>query len=546
VDDRDIVAAMRGEDAAAGLASAYDAYAGKLHAYCWTLLHDHDAASDAVQDTFIVAGRCIDQLRDPDRLRPWLYSIARNESLRQLRSAARSAPLDEAGDVMDESAPEAEQGLRQDETRDLVWSAAKGLNPGEYEVLELHLRHELEGADLASALGVTRNHAHALLSRARAQFEVSLSALLVARTGREACPELDALLADWDGSITVLLRKRINRHIEQCDICGERKRRELQPALLLSALPFVLAPATLRDRLFKLVSDPRMEGYRRMVAERAAPFGPDGFVKPLDGGAGTGGKSGNNQGGNGPDDGGGGGSGGDGNAEGADADDAIKKHKQARKAALAALLALLLIGAVALVTVKTVFASPTAAGSSTPTSSAESVVSSLAAPQILFTSASPSASPSVSPSPSPSASASPSPSPNRVVTPTTKPAAPPPSSPALPPISLSPSPPPIPTLVVTPGSVTMSDDPSPGVGSFTVTMSNGSAVGTVTVESDLTRYLGWTITPNSADTSVTVDVAAKVDEGPEGGLDLTVNSSDATTNGPVTVLVSWPPPPIIQ
>ncbi|HEV2639626.1 MAG TPA: sigma-70 family RNA polymerase sigma factor [Actinocrinis sp.] len=279
--DRDIVATMLSADPA-GLANAYDAYAGKLHAYCWTMLRDHDAAADAVQDTFIVADKCIGQLRDPDRLRPWLYAIARNECLRQLRASARSAPFEEAGDVIDESAGDVGRELDQEETRSLVWDAARGLNEGEYEVLELNLRHELEGADLAAALGVSRNHAHALLSRARAQFEVSLAALLVARTGRGSCETLDGLLTDWDGGITALLRKRINRHIEQCEVCGERKRRELRPAMLMSSLPFMVAPPVLRDKILRLVADPTASAYHQMVVNRAGPFGPDGFVQPLD------------------------------------------------------------------------------------------------------------------------------------------------------------------------------------------------------------------------------------------------------------------------
>ena len=118
--------------------------------------------------------------------------------------------------------------------------ALSGLNPSDREVIELNLRHVLDGEDLADALGVSRNQAHALASRARAQFEGSLGALLVARAGREQCRELDDILAGWDGELTILLRKRVNRHIERCEVCGQRKRRELSPAMLLSMLPVAL------------------------------------------------------------------------------------------------------------------------------------------------------------------------------------------------------------------------------------------------------------------------------------------------------------------
>ena len=69
--------------------------------------------------------------------------------------------------------------------------------------------HGLDGDELAAALRISRNHAHALQSRARSQLERSLGALLVARTGRDACAVLDGLLAGWDGQLTVLMRKRI-------------------------------------------------------------------------------------------------------------------------------------------------------------------------------------------------------------------------------------------------------------------------------------------------------------------------------------------------
>jgi hypothetical protein len=165
------------------------------------------------------------------------------------------------------------------ELQGLVRAAIGGLNPGDREVIELNLRHDLDGADLADALGVPANQAHALASRARGQLERSLGALLVARTGRRQCAELGAILGGWDGRLTVLLRKRVSRHIEDCATCGARKRRELSPAMLLSVLPLVTLPAGLRHQVLRLVSDsgPKAVGYRNEVAARAEPFADSGF-----------------------------------------------------------------------------------------------------------------------------------------------------------------------------------------------------------------------------------------------------------------------------
>lgn len=251
--DRDLVAAIVAGDPA-GLAAAYDRYASALYTYCRSMLRDAEDAADALQDTFVVAAQKLDGLRDPDRLRPWLYAVARNECLRRVRGRQGMVELDQAGEVSDD-AVDVDAGLREADVRGLIWAAIQGLNPSEREVFELNVRHELEGADLAAALGVSANHAHALLSRARGQLEKSLGALLVARTGRAECAELAAILDGWDGELTALLRKRINRHIEQCEICGERKRYELRPEMLLGAMPLLLLPPGLRANVMRMVGD---------------------------------------------------------------------------------------------------------------------------------------------------------------------------------------------------------------------------------------------------------------------------------------------------
>ncbi len=281
--DRDIVAAIVAGQPG-GLAAAYDRYARPLHAYCCTMLGEPSDAADAVQDTFVIAAAKVGGLRDPNRLRPWLYAVARNECHRRLRGRATAAPLDDVDEWVDD-APEVGVAAEQAELRQLVRTALGGLNPGEREIIELNLRHELDGADLAAALGVPRNQAHALASRARTQFETALGALLVARSGQDACPDLATILDGWDGELTVLLRKRINRHIESCEICGERKRHELSPAALLSLLPVALLPVGLRRELFRLVADrsPVAAEHRDLVVRRAGPWRPDGFPAPAGG-----------------------------------------------------------------------------------------------------------------------------------------------------------------------------------------------------------------------------------------------------------------------
>jgi hypothetical protein len=180
--------------------------------------------------------------------------------------------------------PEPGSRVDREELRALVVAALAGLSPGDREVVELNLRHVLDGADLADVLGVSRHQANALESRARAQFEASLGALLAAHRGRRSCPELDEILADWNGNLTILLRKRINRHAESCEVCRDRRRRELSPAMLLSMLPMVALPLGLREQVFRLLADnsPGGIGYRDLVVRRAEPFDRSGFPATIE------------------------------------------------------------------------------------------------------------------------------------------------------------------------------------------------------------------------------------------------------------------------
>jgi RNA polymerase sigma factor (sigma-70 family) len=256
--DSEVVASIVAGDPA-GLAEAYDKYADDLYSYCRSLLREPADAADAVQDTFVIAASQVSRLRDPERLRAWLFAVARNACLRLLRTRTATAPLDDLEDQQDTSVDVAEDAERA-ETRALVLAAAGGLSPRERDLI-VQLRHGLEIGEAASVLGITRNHAHALFSRARDHLEASMGALLVGRTGRRDCPALDSLLRDWDGQLTVLMRKRLQRHIDGCAVCSERRRQALRPELLLTLTPAaLLGAAAARDTIHLATKTAAMSG----------------------------------------------------------------------------------------------------------------------------------------------------------------------------------------------------------------------------------------------------------------------------------------------
>jgi len=278
MEDREIVAAIAAGDLA-GVADAYDKYGESLDGYCRWMLSEPDDAADAVRDTFVVAAGRVARLRDARKLHAWLYAVARNECHRRTR--ATDVGLDEMADGADLA--DADADADRAELRRQVQAALSGLNAGEREVLELGLRHDLDGADLAAVLGVSRNDAQALVARARGRLEKALGALIVARSGRRACPALDDLLADWDGWLTSLDRKQISRHIDQCEVCDDRRRGAMRPAALFGMAPLAALPIWLRDEVLRLCADDGEQtlAYRQEVTQNAGPFGDNGFPEVI-------------------------------------------------------------------------------------------------------------------------------------------------------------------------------------------------------------------------------------------------------------------------
>ncbi len=279
--DGEIVAATLAGDPAA-LIDAYDQYAPGLYAYCRSMLSRPADAADAVQDTFVVAASKLGGLRDPGRLRPWLFAVARNECRHQLDGprVSRSADDDDMT-MISERIRVTDAGTPTDEPgqQELVSSALATLKSEDQEIIELTVRHELSGADLADVLGVPPNQAQLLASRARTRLDSALSTVLTARPRLGACPELASLLTDSADELTGAERKLVRRHLSTCPICTDHQRPAVNAAALLGGQPAPVPPSGQRFQVLSLLRDssPGAVAYRAEVAERAEPFTRSGF-----------------------------------------------------------------------------------------------------------------------------------------------------------------------------------------------------------------------------------------------------------------------------
>jgi len=137
-----------------------------LRAYCVRRLPVADA-NDAVSEVFVIALRKGDAMPEVDRVRPWLYGIARNVIRHSYRSSARRLRLQSKLDRVD---PDVEPGpeaviVRRSEDEELI-AALDTLGDDDREILMLRVWEELTGPEIADTLGISVSAAEKRTSRA--------------------------------------------------------------------------------------------------------------------------------------------------------------------------------------------------------------------------------------------------------------------------------------------------------------------------------------------------------------------------------------------
>jgi DNA-directed RNA polymerase specialized sigma24 family protein len=99
---------------------------------CWMLRRPTDAA-EAPQDTFVIAAATPGDMMEAPKLRPWLYSVARQECQRRLgaKSAADDGQADAAdrrADAASKTRQQASQSTRPCQSAWLIKQVAAGLS----------------------------------------------------------------------------------------------------------------------------------------------------------------------------------------------------------------------------------------------------------------------------------------------------------------------------------------------------------------------------------------------------------------------------------
>ena len=145
-------------------ASLYERTFPRVYAYVASLLRDRVAAEDVTAQAFERAYRRRGSYR-PARgtAEAWLFGIARNAALDELRRRKRHAVL--AEDPEDTGQPAAEDHAEHALRREVVRSALTVLDPRERDLVALKFAGGLSNAEIARVLRTSESNAGTLLHR---------------------------------------------------------------------------------------------------------------------------------------------------------------------------------------------------------------------------------------------------------------------------------------------------------------------------------------------------------------------------------------------
>jgi len=126
----------------AGAPEAFDRFVehfrAKIFHYSWLMCGQREDAEEVAQETLLKVFESFNQLREPERVRPWVFRIARNECLMKRRKSV-FAPSHELS--LDQFLPAKDQRDGQVQLQIADWSGLP-----EDQMLRAELRAELQRA----------------------------------------------------------------------------------------------------------------------------------------------------------------------------------------------------------------------------------------------------------------------------------------------------------------------------------------------------------------------------------------------------------------
>lgn len=168
------VPADRSKRTADGFYSIYDAHHEAVRRFIQATIRDDWAADDLVQETFLRVLDKADTLKDPSKLRPWIYRIALNlcrDHLRSRKTRGRQAEVQveaaQLTDILPAPCSSTETALAQHQMNTCIQHKIKMLPESQRTVLCLFDVNGLSQQEIAQVLEISLENVKIRLHRAR-------------------------------------------------------------------------------------------------------------------------------------------------------------------------------------------------------------------------------------------------------------------------------------------------------------------------------------------------------------------------------------------
>jgi len=155
-------------------------FRSKIFHFSWLMCGSPEDAEEVAQETLLKVFESFDQLREPERVRAWVFRIARNVCLMQRRKSvfapSHEVPIDELppADQLPDGAIAPEGSLLHSELRAVIDRVIVELPPAYRAVVLLRDLEELTTDETAQILGLSTDVVKARLHRGRAAMRQKL------------------------------------------------------------------------------------------------------------------------------------------------------------------------------------------------------------------------------------------------------------------------------------------------------------------------------------------------------------------------------------
>ena len=169
----------RSAESDAEFARLFEEFSAPIHNYVLRMVGDPDRAADITQDTFIKAYRKLDTVTEATSTRAWLYRIATNTAIDDMRRRRLVTPMgDDAPSYANrpDQRPGPEAQVMASTLDERVQRALMRLRPNHRQCLLLSDLDDMSAQQIGDVMGLSYAAVRTLLCRARGEMRRHLAA----------------------------------------------------------------------------------------------------------------------------------------------------------------------------------------------------------------------------------------------------------------------------------------------------------------------------------------------------------------------------------